>query len=72
MNLVIVFVRATARRHYAKFARLRPVKRKLIIAQVSHVLDAVVDAIRLEVLKVQTTARIGGMNLARKVYKLSQ
>jgi hypothetical protein len=44
----------------------------LLVAQVSHVLDAVVDTIRLEVLEVEPATGVGRVELAREIYKFDQ
>jgi hypothetical protein len=44
----------------------------VLVAQVLHVLDAVVNAVRLEVLEVEAAAELGGMGLAGEVDELDE
>lgn len=44
----------------------------MLVAQQLHEFDAVINAIRLEVLEVEATARVCGIDLARKVDELDK
>lgn len=44
----------------------------MLVAQQLHELDAVINAIRLEVLEVEATARVCGIDLAGKVDELDK
>lgn len=71
-NIVIKFVCASSCGHDTEFSRLGPIKSQLLIPEMLHKLNTVIDSIGLKDLKVQSAARFGGMHFAREVYQLDE
>jgi hypothetical protein len=66
-NLIVELVCSSARGHDGQLAGLGAVARQLLVAQVAHELDAVVDAVRLEAEEVEATAGLGRVGFAGEV-----
>jgi predicted NUDIX family NTP pyrophosphohydrolase len=66
----MVFEGAASRSHNTQICRSRAVESQLVVFEVSHKLDAIINAIRLEGMEVESPSGFGRMRFTREVDEL--